>query len=184
MAKDIFIFNLIPPRSREEIEETKERNSSIVYALTLVLASAFVIFILNVVRITLIEPAKIQIEDDIASIQAQTGEGSQAVLLNGELFLKAQLLEEILVEDIAVERIINVSNQVAGGNEILSYRRDGTGRIELLIRVDSIQSAANVISQAYLNSQVEDPLLSRINPDTGSDEMVITINFSIIEATV
>jgi hypothetical protein len=105
-SSKLFKFNLIPPKSKEEIVQLVERDNTILYSFILIFSSAVIFFVLTLLEALLVKPAVTNTTATIDGLKAQVNQFSEIKTTNGELFIKSRALEPLLEKDIELSNLI------------------------------------------------------------------------------
>ncbi len=173
-----FRFNLIPPKSKEELMVLEERDNSIVYSLFLIFSAVFIFFALNLIEAIAIRPQILEAEQDLTNLQNKILQNDPIVKSNGELILKSNLLKPVINDDIKVAEIIDVSNEIAVNGDIMTYIREQTGEIVLTIKISNVGNVTNIIKSAQENEKIEDVFLRSVTIQQGSVPEIFNMTMS------
>src|SRR5260221_116538 len=98
----LFKFNLIPPKSKEELNVLETRDNSILYSFLLVFFGMLVFFVLSLIQTFTTTPQVNKVDATLASQKAEIQAYDQVHEISVELFVKSQSLEPILQKDIKI----------------------------------------------------------------------------------
>lgn len=132
MAKrrGLFNFNLLPPKSEQQIVIETERDDSAVYSMLLVFSAAMIYFILFMVNGFAIQPRLDQNNLAIAERETAISSYSRVKATNGELFIKGESLKLVLTKKVDAARIFSVGDAIVegvAGSYVVEYGRERTG---------------------------------------------------------
>lgn len=164
LTKGPFKFNLLPPKSEQEVVLELERDDSLLYSMVLVFVAGLTFFGLTMVNLVLINPRVNQFEQAIASRDSQISTFASVRSRNGELYVKTRTLEPVLERRINTTEIFRVADAIAAssaGVAIEAYGRERSGEFifdistasfaEMSSLVDSIKSISGV-SQVFVRT--------------------------------
>lgn len=172
MKKDrLFKFNLIPPRSNEEIETEEERDNSIVSALVLILFTVVIYAVFAIGKVILIDARVINLEDRIVTLNQNISNLQSIKALNGEIFTKSNALAPIIEQDIKLNRLIDVSNKLKEnilGAVINSYAREFEGEFVISLTMRSYEDIYTLIDNAKSIEGLEKLFVRDLSKDPSS----------------
>jgi hypothetical protein len=177
----IFKFNLIPPKTKEELFVLEERDNSILYSFLLVFFSVFIFFILTLIQTFVLDQRLQQTQQQIAQQEASFSAYDEIKRVRGELITKGELLEPVLKKDIKLTELLDLSSEVQAANsnvEILTYSRESTGDFILTFKVTDIESSFKLIE--YLNNNEKLSNVFARNIVRTNNSITATISFSLI----
>src|SRR5471030_2851907 len=90
-------FNLIPPKTKEENIIIEERDNSFLYSFILIFCAIVVFFFLTIAEILVLQPRIAEDKQNADDIANQIAAFNSLKLVHGELFVKSQALDSILV---------------------------------------------------------------------------------------
>lgn len=160
---DIFKFNLLPKKSREEEIITEERDVSIIYSTLLVFGAVFIYLILNIVQLLFVQSRLDNVNTDISASDNTISEYFSIRRINGELVSKSRLLQEPLEEDIKISNFLRLANTLIGVyGEISNYDRESTGTFVITAKFNNTISIESAIVTAKESTEVENVFLRSI----------------------
>lgn len=176
-----FSFNLVPPKSKEEIVQLEERDNSILYSFLLVFFAMLIFFILSLVQTFVIDQRIKQNNTRIQEQEASFQAFDEIRRVNGELITKGELLEPVLERDIKLTELLDLGNNLVIDNPgvvITTYSRESTGEFVLNMTVPSYEQTSDLLT--YLNEleSVENVFIRSINLTNLNDYSTI-ISFSL-----
>lgn len=174
-----FEFNLIPPKTQEEIQVIEDRDNTFLYSFILIFSAAFIYFVLNLLQLLLIEPRINSIEDDIAETNQSISFNNEIIQAHGELVLKSSLLSPILEQDIKLSEMMLVATEIAGNSEIDSYNKEATGEIVISINVDTVDDAIDILEGMSNTENIEDPYVRTLFKPEGTNYYNLVTAFKI-----
>ena len=152
----LFKFNLIPPKSKEELNVLENRDNSILYSFLLVFFGMLIFFILNLAQTFAITPQLNSAELTIANQKLQVEAYDQVHQINGELFVKSQSLEPILEKDIKFSEVLTASKEVSNkfpDSFITTYSREATGEFVLDFVIGTPEDAIKLVKEMRTNTK-------------------------------
>jgi len=178
----IFKFNLVPPKTKEEIVVLEERDNSILYSFLLVFFSMFIFFILNLLQTFVLEQRIAETTAKIAEQESSFSAYDEIKRIKGELITKGELLEPVLKKDIKLTELLDLGKQVTQDNPnvvITTYSRETSGDFVLTFSMSDIPSAAKLTS--YLNKSGKlANVLARTILISDNNAVRATISFSLL----
>lgn len=166
-GKKYFEFNLIPPKTQEEIIALVERDNTLLYSVILVVFGMILFFATTLIRIILVEPNLEIVKRNQVVVENQINEFNEIKKLNGELFIKARALDPILDKDVEVTKILeleaNIKNQFPNLIEINDYSRESGGQFSISFVINDVNRIDEILE--FLNSKenVEDVFVKSLS---------------------
>lgn len=184
----IFKFNLIPPKSKEEIKELVERDNTVLYSFLLIFFAAFVFFVLNLLDIILVQPSLQTTKTNIAGLNNQISSYSAIKATNGELFIKSQALDPLLEKDIKLTDLIaiadNIDSTFAGSVNVVNYKREVNGEFFLTLNISDFTKVAEIFNLLSNTQNVKGIFIRRVGVDAADSAiMSLAISFQINKLT-
>lgn len=175
-------FNLLPPKTREELEIVKERDNSVFYAFLLVLVSVIVFLIVSLGDIFLVSTRVKSSEESLAFLNEQIKSFDSMKEQNGELFLKAQTLEPVLAKDIKLSEILEIASQMILNVEsasITAYNREYTGEFSVTLAIDNYVTVNQILENSKSIDRIEDVFLKKMSlHQISSGQSIVEANIS------
>lgn len=181
-SKKIFSFNLIPPKSKEEIETLVERDRSMFYSFLLIFFSIFIYFILTLLNTFILSPRIESLESNIEKQKSQVITYNSTRSLNGEVFSKSQALAPVLALDIGSVELLETSEEFildVPSAQIVSYGREFSGEFILSIIVDDYDSVALLIENAKKQENIDNVFLRQASVSIDKTYVTAVIAFTI-----
>ncbi|MFS8130887.1 MAG: hypothetical protein ACMG57_02820 [Candidatus Dojkabacteria bacterium] len=180
----MFRFNLIPPKSKEEVAQLEERDNTVLYSFLLIFFAAFVFFALNLLDIIFVQPSLQAAKNNIATVNAQISSYDSVKAKNGELFIKSKALDPLLTKDIKLTDLIaiadNIDTTFAGSANVTSYKREITGEFFLNLNVTDFSKVSEVVDLLAKTDSVEHIFIRRVGQDsTDSSTLAMAVSFEI-----
>ncbi len=180
----LFKFNLIPPKSKEEIEQLEERDNTVLYSFLLIFFGAFVFFVLNLLNIVLVQPSLQTTKNNIANINAQISSYNTVKTKNGELYIKSKALDPLLEKDIKLTDLIAIADNIDttfGENvNVVSYKREITGEFFLTLNIADFTKVSEVVSLLSSTDNVEHIFVRRVGLESiNSSKTTMAVSFEI-----
>ncbi len=176
----LFKFNLIPPKSKEEIVIIQERDNSILYSFILIFFAVLIFFILSIIQTVFIKPRINKLKSDLSKQDSQIASFDTIRATNGELFVKAQALGPILETDFEAIKFLDTTSKIVASDpnsKIISYGRESTGKFALTIVTSNYDTAAKIIEEGNAVSGIEDIFLRQVSKEENT--VRLTISFTV-----
>lgn len=148
-------FNLVPPKTKEEVIEIKERDNSFFYSFILIFCAIVVFAVLTLAQKLIVEPRIDQNSKNLTAIAQEISSYDNLKRVNGEIYIKSQALDAILLQDIKLTQLLETSEdliQDIPGAQISTYSREASGQFV----VDFIFPSINDVNTVFENSQSVD----------------------------
>ena len=183
MAKPIFSFNLLPPRSESEVAKEENRSNSLLYA-------SFLLFVITLgwLSIRLIDSAfvkrslnnwnetQIQKKQEIDTYNVYAS-------ANGELVLKTRSLGPVVEKHIDPDFVFNfvdsLIKQTTPTTEILSYGRNSEGTFQVEGIAKSTGDISALVSAFNAEEQVEDARLNNLALDSRTNKYIFVLDIDL-----
>lgn len=150
----VFKFNLVPPKTKEELVVLEERDNSILYSFLLVFFAMLIFFVLNLIQTFIVNQRISLTTTQVTSQEASFANYDEIKRINGELITKGELLQPVLQKDIKLTELLDLSKEIVNDNpntQITTYSRETTGEFVLSITSNNVESIRNLI--LYLNEK-------------------------------
>jgi hypothetical protein len=161
-------FNLLPPKSKEEIEVIEERDNTILYGFLLIFFSVLVFVILSILQAGIIVPKINSKEASVNNLESLKLQFNSVKSINGELFLKSKSLEPILDKDIKITEVLNISAEIIKdlpSTRIISYIRESSGGFTISIETQNYQNIEKILTKAKSISRINKVFLRNMSQD-------------------
>ncbi|BCX13867.1 MAG: hypothetical protein KatS3mg085_399 [Candidatus Dojkabacteria bacterium] len=181
-GKQLFKFNLIPPKSKQEQEVLAERDNSLLYSVFLIFFVSFVYFLMTVVDTFVIIPRIQNLDKSIAQQTSQIKTYDFVRELKGELFVKAQVLEPLLELDIEAIELLRNSDLIlteVSNAQIVAYEREPDGTFVITVIVDSYEDSKKILDNALNNSNLDEVFLRQARYQDNNATVRVTLAFVI-----
>jgi hypothetical protein len=178
-------FNLIPPKSKEEIDALEGRSNSILYSFSLVFFTMLAYFLLTIAQFVVIES---RISSNKASIDQKKAEietYNETKEQNGELFIKSKALEPILARDIKITQLLEISDKLREDlnvAEIINYKREFQGDFVLTLSLEEYTDINQIIENASEIDVVSNLYVRSMSNANGLVTAVISFDITNIDA--
>lgn len=179
----LFKFNLVPPKSKEEIVQIEERDNSIFYSLILIFFAVFIFFVLSIVQSVFVKPRITKLRNDLAKQDTQIASFDSVRATNGELFVKAQALGPILETDFEAINFLNTTAQIVSTDptsKIITYGRENDGQFALTLVTSNYDTAARIIEEGNKVEGITDLFLRQVSIDNNQARLTIAFNITNI----
>ena len=165
--KRYFEFNLIPPKSKEEIEVLVDRDNTLFYSFLLIFFGFFLFFILNIVKTVFVEPALDKVKNNITAVDTQISNFDEIKGINGELFIKSQALEPILDKDVEVTKVLqleaDIRKEFPNLIEVIDYARKGDGSFSFTFNITNASKVTDIADYLEKRNDVSGVFLESVN---------------------
>jgi len=178
-----FSFNLVPPKTKEELSVIEERDNSILYSFLLVFFSMFIFFVLNMIQTFVINQRIEQGNSQILQQESSFSAYDEIKRVKGELITKSELLELVLKKDIKLTEVLDLAAQIAIDNptvKVTTYSRESTGEFVLTFSMPDIQTVSNLVDYLSQNKQLQNVFARNIQYIRNDTEVSATISFSLL----
>lgn len=144
-------FNLVPPKSAEEENVIKERDSSFFYSFILIFCAVVVFGFLTLAQKLVVEP---RIQQNKYNLQAMANEISthdNLKKVHGELYIKSQSLDSILLQDIKLTQLLETSEQLIANiptATIISYSREVSGQFVVDFQLTNFEEVSSIFDNS------------------------------------
>lgn len=187
-SKRIFKFNLIPPKTKEEIKELEERDNTVLYSFLLIFFGAFVFFALNFLDIILVQPSLQASKNSIATLNTQISSYDDIKKTNGELYTKSRALDPLLEKDIKLSDLVaiadNINNTFVNSANVVSYKRESSGQFSLTLDISNFSKVSEIVSLLSKTDNVKNIFIRSVGKESiESSIMVMTVSFEINKLT-
>lgn len=128
--RGLFNFNLLSPKTVQQIIIENERDDSALYSMLLVFSAAMIYFVLFMINGFVIESRLNQNNLAIGERETVITSFSRVKANNGELFIKSESLKLVLTKKIDPTKIFDVGDQIVAGvsgSSVVEYGRERTG---------------------------------------------------------
>ena len=187
MAKSVFSFNLLPPKSVAQVAKEENRSNSLLYASILLFGITF-----SWLSIRLVDSAFVKRSVDnwnetkqAKELEIQTYNTYKSA--NGQLVLKTRSLGPVVEKhtdpDLVFEFIDSLIKQTTPNAEILSYGRNSTGTFQVRGITNSLADVSSLIVAFNAEDQVEDARLNSTQKDTDSGYYDFVLDLDLINLT-
>lgn len=183
-TSNLFAFNLLPPKTKEELEEEAKRARMLTYAIlspVICLGLTLVLFLVNVGYVDNTENGWKRSVDGIKQ-ELSNPNNALGILKtrNGELKVKTDFIADPIAKNVDFELVFQVTDAVFAANPssvVTSYGRQDTG--EFLVNATSRNSTGpSQILQAFKEqSQVVAADLKLVQKPADSNDYRFTISF-------
>ncbi|MEP7103468.1 MAG: hypothetical protein ABI721_02035 [Candidatus Dojkabacteria bacterium] len=180
----IFKFNLIPPKTKEEIKQLEERDNTILYSVLLIFFGAFVYFALTMLDVVLVQPSLANTKTVIGTLNSQISTYNEIKQKNGELFIKSRALDPLLAKDIKLTDLIDIADKIEstynGNVNVVTYKREITGEFVLTLTISDFSKISDLYQLLLATPNVKDIFVRSISIDSNdSSKLSIVVAFNI-----
>lgn len=175
----IFKFNLIPPKSKQEIIVLEKRDNSILNSFLFVFLGVFIFFILNTLQ-TFVTAERLN-ESKISLLQQEATLKSydQIRIINGELITKANILEPVLERDIKITELLATTELITkdfSGVSVTTYSREPTGEFVLTMNITDIKTIIDLIVKMNSIESISSTFVRSVNINR-DNSINLTVSF-------
>lgn len=179
----LFKFNLLPPKSAQEVALEEEGADSSVYAFVLVFVASLIYLILVVVQAFLIDPRITTANQALNRARTELNSYSSVRLAHGELHIKSKALAEVLALSVAPDDIFKIADQIAGNSSdvtIEAYGREqASGLFLFQLAVSDITKLPTVIQKTKQIDGVSDVLVRTASVSSQDQKVRVNLTLSI-----
>src|SRR5690606_28329185 len=186
--KRYFKSDLLPPKSKEEVELLVEIDNTLIYSFLLIFFGMFVYFILTMIQVILVDPAIATVEANLKTVDDQINSFNGIRETFGELYIKARSLEPILDRDVKVTKVLELEEKIRiefpNLIDVVDYARRSDGAFTISFLINSASRVDDIM--AYLEEQpdVSDIFLDKITWAEGqAGTALVDISFKIENIT-
>lgn len=179
----LFKFNLIPPKTKDEINVLVDRDNTILYAFLLIFFGMLAYAILTLFQAIIVNPKVITTTSNIDTQSTQIGSFNPIKRLNGELFIKSKALEPILLKDIKISQLLSLTSviiQQVPSSSVVAYARENTGEFVLTFNINSFEQSQSLLQSIKAQTQVNNVFLRSILKDQNLGTYQAIISFNLI----
>lgn len=181
--KRLFDFNLIPPKSKEEVRTLRERDNSIFYSVLLIIFISLIYFGLLLFDSGVVTPRLNGLDDDLLQQDLQITTYNPVKQANGELFVKSQIIAPLLELDIGTIELLETSDAIiqnVPNAEIISYEREPDGTFVITVILDNIEDSTLLITNAQNQTNVENAFMRQVRVDDDNNRIRSVLAFLIV----
>lgn len=177
----LFKFNLLPPKSAQEVALEEEGGDSSVYAFVLVFVASLIYLILVLVQAFLIDPRTTAANQALNRARTELNSYSNVRLAHGELHIKSKALAEVLALSVAPDDIFKIADQIASSDvTIEAYGREQTsGLFQFQLVVNDITKLPTVIQKTKQIAGVSDVLVRTASVSPQDLKVRVNLTLSI-----
>lgn len=189
VVKELFAFNLLPPKTKEEIAEEMQRKRTNTYGVLLPVATLVIAVLLTLVNAILIEPSlngwKTQVKAAEAELNDPNSFIGQLKATNGELVIKTDFVADPISRNINFNRIFEVRDAVFNNNTTgsvaTSYAREASGVFVVNAISSSRKGPEEILERFQQQEKVEagSVELRQVSFDASESEYRYSIGFII-----
>ncbi len=179
----IFKFNLIPPKTKEEIVVLQERDNTILYSFILIFVGMFIYFVLTLIQALLISPRVTTGENLLKAREQEITSYDSVRRVKGELFVKAQSLEPILDRDIKLSGLLKVGDNIIKNipqSSIISYSRELTGDFVIEFTFSKIENVSSLIKLMKDDPKIKNIFLRTLANNEAKSNVRVVISFTLL----
>lgn len=154
-SKTYFQFNLIAPKTKEEVVLLVERDNTIFYSVLLIIFGMFLFFALSVIKSVFVDPALAVVNKNIETVGNQINGLTPIRQDNGELYIKSRALEPILDKDVEVTKVLELEAKLRAEFpnliDVSDYSRRQDGAFAISFFINDATRLKDILS--YLGEQ-------------------------------
>lgn len=175
-------FNLVPPKSKQELLVYEERDNTFLYSLVLIIFSfVFFISLTFINEFFLINRIR-ENDSKVETIEFEIETFSSIRRKFGELIIKSQLLQPIVTQDIKIIELLNIGDQLVKnlqGVTIRSYSRNEAGDFIMTIEFSSIESIKSIFANASNVENITDIFVNSFSRSQNFNNFVGSVTFRL-----
>lgn len=180
--KNYFKFNLIPPKSQEEVSQLVERDNTLFYSFLLIVFGMFLFFVISIIKVAFIDPILSQVDSNLETVQSQISNFDEIRRINGELYIKANALDPILDRDVEVTKVLDLESRISQTFpnliDVEDYSRRGDGSFALTFLIEDSKEVTKITEYMRAQSEVSSvKLLSSQWTSSANTTALINISF-------
>lgn len=179
----IFKFNLVPPKTKEELGFLEERDNSILYSFLLVFFSMFIYFVLNLIQTFVLDQRIAETNTQIMQQESSFTAYDEIKRIKGELITKGELLEPVLKKDIKLTELLDLGEEVKLDNpsvEVTTYSRESTGEFVLTFTLPDLSTASALVEYLRQKETLVNVFARTIQYSADNTSVSATISFSLL----
>lgn len=179
----IFQFNLVPPKTKEELGMLEERDNSILYSFLLVFFSMFIFFVLNLIQTFVLDQRIAETNNQILQQESSFTAYDEIKRIKGELITKGELLEPVLKKDIKLTELLDLGQEVKQDNpnvEVTTYSRESTGEFVLTFTLPDLDSASALVDYLKAKESLTNVFARTVQYSSDNTSVSATISFSLL----
>ncbi len=181
--RNFYSFNLLTPPTEEEKVIAFEKDNTVFYSVVLIFI-AFIIFIMfSIIHLIVVLPKKNETISRISKLDEQIRTFDEIKAQNGELYIKSQILEPILREDIKIAELLDIASRLVENIntvEIKSYSRKSDGDFIVLLDMQSFLEINKVIENSKLIKEVQNVFVTRLTKNYSTNIVEGALTFSVV----
>lgn len=187
-SKRYFQFNLIPPKTEQEITQLVERDNTLFYSFLLIFFGMVFFFFLTLIKVILVDPSLNQVESNINIANQEIAKYDGIRSANGELYIKAQSLDPILDKDVDVIKVLDLEARIRAKFPnlitVTDYGRNGDGSFSMGFLISDAKKLSDIMDYLATQSDVANVFLKDTSWDNGqSGPASISITFFLLNLT-
>lgn len=186
-VKELFAFNLLPPKSKEEVKEEIKRKKTFAYSLTapvLCIAISLILVLLNAIAA---EPTRASWDDAVQKVRKEMADPNNGLgllkIINGELKLKTDFIAEPVQKNVNFDEIFKITETIFQNTSSqsipTSYGREDDGRFIVNAVSKSEGGPAEILKKFQSDPKIRDPRLSLVSKLDDTSDYGFTISFEI-----
>ncbi len=182
MSNKAITFNLLPPKSKEEIASIEERDNSVLYATLLILFAVVIFAVFSIGKLLLIDTRKANLETVVSQLDSRILGYNGIKQINGELFVKSSALSPIVEQDIKLTKLIEVANKLVEGSEgtiITKYARQLDGVFEVTLIMNTYAEVNKISANASQIDSIEHFIIRNLSQQSKLSTVNCTISFKL-----
>jgi hypothetical protein len=184
MAEKGFIFNLLPGKSKEEIEKVDSRDTNLLYIGLLLLVFSFVWVGITLANSILIDNSKKLWQERIADQQNQILGYAQDKRSNGELTEKTFALEEVIVKNIDPEEFFELVEgritETSPTSTIKSYGREDSGTFNVSGQSANFLEISKIVYAFTSDESFSEVKLQNVAQDFEENKVLFNLSFLFV----
>lgn len=180
----IFKFNLLPPKSEEEVALEVESADSLFYAVILVLVGVLVYLAIIGIQFVVTSPALKQAETTLAAREAQIIAFDDVKFNYGQLAFKLQSMKPLLARQLNPDDIFTTADAIRRQDPsiiVTAYGRQTDGKFNFAIVTSRPAELPSLIHNLMLRDNLKNISLPNIDFDIRSGTATTSIQLDIVQ---
>ncbi|MBD3280764.1 hypothetical protein GF389_04545 [Candidatus Dojkabacteria bacterium] len=184
MAKPIFSFNLLPPKSEKQKAKEEKRSNSLLYASLLLFGITFAWLGIRLVDSALIsrsleswKQTEIDKENEIQSYNTYKSANGQLVLKTRSL---APVVDKHTDPDLVFEFIDSLIKETSPNVQIDSYGRSSEGNFQVAGVSNTTEEVTQIVTAFNAEEQVLDAMLNSIDRSSSDGYYSFIIDLDLV----
>lgn len=186
MSNSALNFNLLPPKTKEEIVAIDERDNSVLYSAFLVFFAVIIFSVFTVGKALLIDTRQSYLEDVISKQDTKISSYSSIRQVNGELFVKSNALAPIVEQDIKLSELLDVASKLIEGDSsilITNYARLLEGTFEVTFEMKNYSDINKISANSLKIDTLKEFFIKSLTKNTAGGAITAIVSFNLTNIT-